>query len=101
MRHQKIKKHFTKFIVLNPLYCTACWKCIGECPKKVIGKSGILVHKHAHIVKSNECVGCKKCIKVCPHQAIFELPKSRQSYTSKPNDYTREDWARVIISLLS
>ncbi|HQA07389.1 MAG TPA: 4Fe-4S binding protein [Syntrophomonadaceae bacterium] len=99
-RDKKIRDHLTKYIAINPLYCMACWECIEECPKKVIGKSGIIVHKHAHIVKTGECIGCKKCIKACPHQAIIELPSIYRDYVDKPNQYTRDDWQRMIIDLL-
>ena len=99
-RDRKIRDHLTKYIAINPLYCMACWECIEECPKKVIGKSGIIVHKNAHIVKTGECIGCKKCIKACPHQAIIELPSIYRDYVDKPNQYTRDDWQRMIIDLL-
>lgn len=99
-RDKKIRDHLTKYIAINPLYCMACWECIEECPKKVIGKSGIIVHKHAHIVKTGECIGCKKCTKACPHQAIIELPSIYRDYVDKPNQYTRDDWQRMIIDLL-
>lgn len=101
MKHiKKIREHLTSFIAINPNHCMACWECIKECPKNVIGKSGIILHKHAHIIKAEECTGCKKCIKACPHQAIIELPPIYRDYTCRPNEYTREDWQRMVIDLL-
>jgi len=50
--------------------CQACWKCIGKCPQKVIGKVDIFFHKHSRINNSKDCTGCLKCVKTCEHDAI-------------------------------
>jgi ferredoxin len=99
-RIKKIREHLTRFIAINPSYCTACWECIEECPKKVIGKSRIIGHKHAHVVKAEACTGCEKCIKACPQQAIIELPPIYRDYIDRPRQYKREDWQRMVINLL-
>jgi|LFRM01.1.fsa_nt_gb NAD-dependent dihydropyrimidine dehydrogenase PreA subunit len=99
-RIKKMREHLTRFIAINPSYCTACWECLEECPKNVIGKSGFFGHKHAHVIKAEACTGCKKCIKACPNQAIIELPPIYRDYADRPNAYTREDWQRMVIDLL-
>jgi len=63
----------TQFIMLDSHRCTACWKCVEGCPKKVIGKLDFFFHKHSRINDPEACVGCKKCVKECPNQAIYEL----------------------------
>lgn len=63
----------TQFIVLDSHRCTACWQCVDECPKKVIGKFDFFFHKHSRIENPENCIGCKKCVKKCPNQAIYEL----------------------------
>ena len=55
--------------------CTACWKCVENCPKKVIGKIYIIFHKHARIDNSKECTGCLKCVKTCEYDAIRPIDK--------------------------
>lgn len=66
-----MKKFLTKFVAMNPSHCVACWECVEQCPKNVIGKVGCLWHKHAAFQDADACIGCKKCIKTCPHGVFF------------------------------
>ncbi len=72
--------------------CTACGKCIGECPKVVI--TLVPASKGVHVdcnskdkgkeVKANcsvGCIGCKICVKNCPEDAIaFENNLAKINY---------------------
>ena len=84
-----MKKFLTKFIAMNPSHCVACWRCVEQCPKNVIGKVGFLWHKHAAFQNPDACIGCKKCIKTCPHgvffvpDADFKVPSLWQRIRSK------------------
>ena len=57
---------------MNPRRCMACWECVGKCPKKVIGKTGILCHRHVAFKEADACIGCGKCIKTCPQGVFFK-----------------------------
>ena len=84
-----MKKFLTKFVAMNPSHCVACWKCVEQCPKNVIGEVGFLWHKHAAFQDADACIGCKKCIKACPHgvffvpDADFKVPSLWQRIRSK------------------
>jgi 2-oxoglutarate ferredoxin oxidoreductase subunit delta len=64
-----------KSVRLDTAKCKACWKCIGTCPRQVIGKVNIIIHKHAVIRDKNKdkCIGCLKCIQICPFGAISKI----------------------------
>ena len=62
----------TEYIQLDPNLCQACWECVDNCPKQVLGKIDLPIHKHAKIVNPEECIGCRKCVKSCQHGAITE-----------------------------
>lgn len=70
-----MKKLLTDYVAMNPSHCVACWKCVKQCPKNVIGKVGFLWHKHAVFQDADACIGCKKCIQTCPH-GVFFVPDS-------------------------
>lgn len=98
MRHMK---HLTtRFITIETRRCTACWECVEECPKGVIGRAGFWGHKHAHIDEAEACVGCKKCIKACPHQAILEHPRLGSPVSLKTDALSRQEWERNVLDLL-
>ena len=84
-----MKKFLTKYVAMNPSHCVACWKCVEQCPKNVIGKVGFLWHTHAALQDADACIGCKKCIKACPHgvffvpNADFKVPSLWQRVKSK------------------
>ncbi|MCC8153829.1 MAG: 4Fe-4S binding protein [Tannerellaceae bacterium] len=63
----------TPYVWSNTRTCIACWKCIDECPKGVIGKVQFLWHKHIVFKDSENCTGCKKCIKTCPNNVFREI----------------------------
>jgi len=68
----KLKRIRTKYVWANHRQCKACWKCVGACPERVIGKAGILWHKHIIFKKPDSCTGCKKCIQICPYGVFSE-----------------------------
>ena len=73
----RLKKIHTKYVWANHQRCKACWECVDACPKQVIGKVGILWHKHIVLKDSDNCNGCKKCIQICPHGVFSEdMPNS-------------------------
>ena len=55
----------TKFVELDTKKCQACWKCLSNCKKNVIGKVDIIIHKHALIEYPDNCTGCLQCVKTC------------------------------------
>ena len=63
----------TPYISIDPHLCKACFKCVANCPKQVIGKVNFWFHKHAKIVEADACIGCKKCVKTCEHKAITPI----------------------------
>ncbi|MBN2403041.1 MAG: ferredoxin family protein [Spirochaetes bacterium] len=66
-----MRKQQTKYIKINTHKCKACWDCIEECKKGVLGKINLWFHKHIVIKNADECCGCQKCIAVCPN-GVFE-----------------------------
>lgn len=113
----------TEFILLDNHRCSACWVCVTECPKGVIGKVRFFKHRHAHIDKADDCVGCRKCIKACPEKAILERNVIEKEFTvqslrmqgrrhirnkrssAQPHLSSGktgvDDWASTVIDLLS
>jgi len=80
----KLKKIHTQYVWANHKKCKACWKCVGACPKQVIGKVGILWHKHIVLKNSDNCNGCKKCIQICPYGVFSEdMPDIVNEYIKK------------------
>jgi len=68
----KLQKIHTKYVWANHQKCKACWKCVKVCPQQVIGKTGLLWHKHIAIKNPDSCIGCKSCIQVCPYGVFSE-----------------------------
>lgn len=66
----------TPFILLNPHKCEACWKCVEQCPKDVIGKVNLFMHKHAKIKNPQACTGCLKCFNACEFDAIYKINRN-------------------------
>lgn len=66
-----MKRKQSKFVIIDPRGCVACWKCVGECPKKAIGKVSVLCHRHVVFAHPEACVGCGKCVKTCPN-GVFQ-----------------------------
>jgi 2-oxoglutarate ferredoxin oxidoreductase subunit delta len=63
-------RSLTNFVQLNTRICQACWRCINECNKNVIGKVDFLGHRHARIDNPDQCAGCLKCVKICKFGAF-------------------------------
>ena len=68
----KLQRIHTSYVWINPKSCISCWQCIDNCPQDVIGKVGILWHKHIIIQNADDCIGCKKCINCCPAGVFSE-----------------------------
>ena len=66
------RRNSTEYISADTRKCNACWECIDECKKGVLGKVNLLFHKHVVIANAEKCSGCKRCITVCPN-GVFEL----------------------------
>ncbi len=62
----------TRYVKIDARKCKACWKCVDECPRQVIGKIDFWFHKHVMFRHSEACIGCRKCIETCPHGAYVE-----------------------------
>lgn len=73
----------TPFVKFDTGKCKACWKCIEECPGRVIGKVDLPWHKHALITSPDKCTGCLKCIGVCRNSACIKADKARQESGNK------------------
>ena len=65
-----MKRTETKYVAMDPCRCVACWKCVDQCPRNVIGKAGFLWHRHVAFENADGCIGCGKCEKECPFGAI-------------------------------
>lgn len=75
MRNRKEPVIVTPYLLANKKLCTACWKCIGVCPKNVIGKVSFLWHKHITIINAQNCTGCNRCVAICPNSVIIPIPR--------------------------
>ena len=84
----------TKFVVLDAHRCVACWHCVVQCPKQVIGKVSVLWHRHVVFRHPEACVGCKRCTKVCP-QGVFSVVQD-EPFSPKP----RRQMRRISVLLL-
>lgn len=71
-----MKRITTAYVAINPRLCMACWECVEKCPQKVIGKTGLFIHRHVMFKNADACIGCGKCIKTCPHNVFFKLDKT-------------------------
>lgn len=78
-----MKRMTTAYVTMNPRLCTACWECVDKCPKKVIGKKGMFLHRHVIFKNIDACIGCGKCIKTCHHDVFSKRDKTASA--SKKN----------------
>jgi len=69
---EKLNKIRTPHIWANPRKCSACWGCVENCPKQVIGRVGFLWHKHIVFQRASDCTGCQKCLRACPEGVFSE-----------------------------
>ena len=73
------KRHSTKYIQADTSECKACWVCIDECERGVLGKVNVWFHKHVVIRNAGECRGCYRCVAVCPNGVFEPLVKPRSA----------------------
>jgi len=76
---------FTPFVKLDTHKCKACWKCMTDCPDKVIGKVDLPWHKHVLLLEPGKCTGCNKCIKGCEFGALTRNPTTSELRESSHN----------------
>lgn len=57
--------------------CTACGKCLPECPVQCIEESDI------YKIDPEVCIDCGICISVCQHDAIVGKMYYRKQVTEK------------------
>ena len=82
------RKHTrTPFVQLDTKKCKACWKCIDNCPNRVIGKVDLPWHKHALIVKPDACTGCLNCVSICQYDA-YSISDTTKQETEKLRNRT-------------
>lgn len=80
----------TPFIQLDIRRCKACWKCIEECPNRVISKVDLPWHKHALIFGPDKCTGCLKCINVCEYDVYSKIDKeNKRSVRQKKRTFNK------------
>jgi NAD-dependent dihydropyrimidine dehydrogenase PreA subunit len=70
-------KSRTKYIYADKNKCEACWDCIDQCKRAVLGKVNFWFHKHVIINNALECCGCKNCVSVCPNNVFKPIRKPR------------------------
>jgi 2-oxoglutarate ferredoxin oxidoreductase subunit delta len=73
----------TPFVQLDTRKCKACWKCLEDCPNKVIRKIDLPWHKHALIVNSDKCTGCLKCINACEYDCYSIIDEAKHGAERK------------------
>ncbi|MDR3142358.1 MAG: 4Fe-4S binding protein [Tannerellaceae bacterium] len=66
-------KMSTPYVWANLRKCKACWICANTCPKRVIGKTGFLWHRHIVMENGADCTGCRMCIRVCPYGVFKDV----------------------------
>lgn len=71
-----MKRTTTAYVTMNQHLCSACWRCVEKCPKKVIGKTGFFLHRHVVFINADACVNCGNCIKICPNSVFFKVDKT-------------------------
>ena len=63
----------TEYLDINTGKCTACGRCIEECPHqilKLVGIKFLINHRHISVARPEECTGCLSCVEACPENAI-------------------------------
>jgi ferredoxin len=61
-------------IIIDPVLCKGCKKCITACPFDALEMQGKLA-----VLKADECRACNACVKVCPFKAISSAPEKKGS----------------------
>ncbi|MCL2103759.1 MAG: FAD-binding protein [Kiritimatiellaeota bacterium] len=57
-------------IIIDPVACKGCKKCITACPFDALYMEGKLA-----VLKPEECRACNACVKACPFKAISAVEK--------------------------
>ncbi|MEI7945834.1 MAG: electron transfer flavoprotein subunit alpha [bacterium] len=60
-------------IIIDPILCKGCKKCITACPFDALEMQGKLA-----VLKVAECRACNACVKVCPFKAISSAPEKEE-----------------------
>lgn len=60
-------------IIIDPVLCKGCKKCITACPFDALEMQGKLA-----VLKVAECRACNACVKVCPFKAISSAPEKEE-----------------------
>jgi electron transfer flavoprotein alpha subunit len=60
-------------IIIDPVLCKGCKKCITACPFDALEMQGKLA-----VLKVAECRACNACVKVCPFKAISSAPEKQE-----------------------
>ncbi|MCD8552422.1 4Fe-4S binding protein [Seleniivibrio sp.] len=58
--------------------CSACGKCMEQCPAEAIVKSA-----EGYAVDTGKCTGCGLCIDICPAGAILRTAEDIKQPTTK------------------
>jgi ferredoxin len=58
------------YVSLDRSLCSACFECVAVCPKGVIGKIDVPLHRHAVMQAGDLCAGCGRCVEVCTAGAL-------------------------------
>jgi electron transfer flavoprotein alpha subunit len=61
-------------IIIDPLLCKGCKKCVTACPFDALEMQGKLA-----VLKVAECRACNACIKACPFKAISAPPEETET----------------------
>ena len=66
----------TEYLDIDTAKCTACGKCVEECPNdvlKVVGIKFLINHRHMKVDKPEDCIGCLSCAQACPEGVIRRI----------------------------
>lgn len=66
-------------VILHLHRCKACGRCIEECPKGAVSRSGKTNKKGYEVVEVDQelCVACATCYTVCPDY-VFEICSGKE-----------------------
>lgn len=70
-------------IIIDPVKCKGCKKCISSCPFDALYMEGKLA-----VVKPDECRACSACIKTCPFHAISMASKEEKASGVNLKDFS-------------
>jgi len=73
-------------IIIDPVKCIGCTKCIQACPVDAI----VGTAKANHVVIESECTGCNLCLPVCPVDCMHEQPVAQYLAHQLVANYRRQ-----------